>query len=182
LSEESPEVREGFRCKWACTIYVWSYTPKLGLSLQLARKMVACAAKHAGADDTTAGEIELAVGEALNNAHLHAYRRGIGPLEIEMMVDGPRFAVTVRDHGTPTVLPVIPRERPVERRYGGHGLFLIGQLMDDASVDQSMENDSGTVIRMVKTLFHDPGLGLFGKAEARVEHGDLTRSWYNYSG
>jgi anti-sigma regulatory factor (Ser/Thr protein kinase) len=132
-----------------CTIHVETRPH----NLRLARKLVASAAQLAGADSRTASEIELAVGEALNNAHIHAYQRGVGPVQIDVLVDGPQFTMVIHDHGAPVAPPVIPKETPGEGSGGGRGLYLIGQLMDDATVERTPQENRGTAVRMMKKLF-----------------------------
>jgi anti-sigma regulatory factor (Ser/Thr protein kinase) len=117
--------------------------------LRATRKIVHAAAKTVGAADPVAYEIELAVGEALSNAWLHAYGGGIGIIELDTAFDGTYFTFTIHDRGAPiTALPAIPRDLPQKGR--GRGLYLIGQLMDEAEVLK--REGQGVALRMRKRV------------------------------
>jgi len=117
--------------------------------LRATRKIVYAAAKTVGATDAVAYEIELAIGEALSNAWLHAYGGGIGIIELDAAFDGTFFTFTVHDQGAPvTPLPAIPRELP--KKGQGRGLYLIGQLMDEAEVLK--REGKGVALRLRKRV------------------------------
>jgi anti-sigma regulatory factor (Ser/Thr protein kinase) len=98
------------------------------------------------------------VGEALSNAFIHAYGRSVGPLEIDMAFDGSQFSVIVHDRGKPlTARLSIPKTIPADKGQGGRGLYVIGQLMDEAEVLHPGPRGNGTAIRMVKRVRRRPG-------------------------
>src|SRR5688572_27830208 len=75
-----------------------------------------------------------AVGEAFNNVALHAYRgRPVGPVELELEVEGDRLTVRLFDSGAgfdPT------REQPPDLRSlpeSHMGLYIIRSCVDDVS-------------------------------------------------
>lgn len=117
------------------------------------RKSIVAAAVAEGMSTDAASEIEVAVGEALSNAYIHAYNRDVGPLEIDLAFDGATFSLIVHDHGKPlTDRPVIPQTLPLPAGKGGRGLYVIGRLMDEAEVLHPGPRGRGTAIRMVKHL------------------------------
>jgi len=117
------------------------------------RKTIVAAALAEGTSADAAGEIEVAVGEALSNAFIHAYDHSVGPLEIDLTFDGARLTVLVHDHGKAlTDRPTVPSTLPAPTGRGGRGLFIIGQFMDEAEVLHPGPRGPGTAIRMVKRL------------------------------
>lgn len=121
-------------------------------ALRAARKMVYAAARMEGAPEQVAREIEVALGEALANARIHAYGGGVGHVGIDVVYDGVQFSITVHDHGEPvTGRPTIPSSLP-PRGTGGRGLYIIGQLMDAAEIRQPNRGERGTAIRMARRI------------------------------
>ena len=121
-------------------------------ALRAARKMLYAVAKTEGAPEQVAREIEVALGEALANARLHAYGGGVGHVGIDIVYDGTDLSITVHDHGKPvTGRPTIPSSLPL-RGTGGRGLYLIGQLMDAAEIVQPDWRGRGTAIRMMRRI------------------------------
>ncbi len=123
--------------------------------LRIARKQVAAAARAVGAGELDAGRVELAVGEALANAHDHGYGGAPGPIELEITYEPHRFAVTVRDEG-----PGLPSGRqfpdlPDRRTGNGYGLQVINELMDETELQRSGPTGRGTTIRMAIRLRRD---------------------------
>ncbi|MGH2397810.1 MAG: ATP-binding protein [bacterium] len=120
----------------------------------IVRKSLAAAAVAEGMSRDAASEIEVAVGEALSNAYIHAYGRDVGPLEIDLASDGARVTILIHDHGKPlTDRPAIPGTLPQRGDgRGGRGLYLIGRLMDEAEVIHPGPRGRGTAIRMVKRV------------------------------
>ncbi|MGH2405629.1 MAG: ATP-binding protein [bacterium] len=116
------------------------------------RKSISAAAVAEGISSDEAREIEVAVGEALTNAFIHAYKSSPGPLEVDLAFDGKQLTLLVHDHGKAlTDRPAIPTSLPAVAG-GGRGLYLIGQLMDEAEVLHPGPRGSGTAIRMVKRV------------------------------
>ncbi|HKP92073.1 MAG TPA: SpoIIE family protein phosphatase [Thermoleophilaceae bacterium] len=93
-----------------------------------------------GADEDTAYDVLLAVGEAAANAVEHAY----GPVDRE-------FAVTAEREGDDGVFTVADRGRwrPPRGNNRGRGLALMRDLMDDVQVDSDGE---GTVVTLRRRL------------------------------
>jgi anti-sigma regulatory factor (Ser/Thr protein kinase) len=119
---------------------------------RLVRKVVVGAAQVEGASETEAYAIEASLGEVFSNAFRHAYHWQPGPLGVEVAYDGVRLNILVHDHGAPiTDVPVIPTTRP-PRGQGSRGLFLVGQLMDEAEVVHPYRDGRGTAVRMIKYL------------------------------
>jgi serine/threonine-protein kinase RsbW len=91
-----------------------------------------------------AGEVELAVVEAVNNSIEHAYQLADGG-EVEVVVDARagRLHIEVRDGGRPmpagalanAQAPEIDVEDPESLPEGGMGLYLVQRLMDGVSYE-----------------------------------------------
>jgi serine/threonine-protein kinase RsbW len=82
------------------------------------------------------GMAELALAEVLNNVVEHAYRDGVGKIELTLGIGEGDLRVTVVDRGLPLpegrlpqgALPEAGADGPAE---GGYGWFLIRQLSCD---------------------------------------------------
>src|SRR5688572_13282450 len=99
----------------------------------MARRMIVAMAVASGVSERSAFELEVAVGEALANAHRHAYAGETGPLEIDMTVQRipPTklvWTISVHDHGAAVTPPVVPETLPSHP--AGQGLYLIRGLVD----------------------------------------------------
>lgn len=132
----------------------WALTLRLVTGpqvLRIVRKVVSSAAVAEGASAADAFDVEVAVGEALANAHLHAYGGTGGPIKIQMEFDGLRLITTLSDRGEPvTEQPAVPQTLPAQGQ--GRGLYLVGQLMEEVEVIPSKSRRRGIAIRMVKLL------------------------------
>lgn len=104
----------------------------LGELLDLATR----AARESGADDEGQHDVRLAAEEVLINVINHAYPGGTpGSLILRARVEPGALTLTVLDQGT----PFAPESAPppdlaaewAERRIGGLGWHLVGELMDD---------------------------------------------------
>ena len=116
------------------------------------RKLIAGTARTEGASETDAFTIEAAVNEVLSNAYLHAYAGNAGPLSVDVSYDGIRLQILVHDHGAPiTNIPMIPKTSP-PKGADHRGLYLVGQLMDEAEIIHPYRDGRGTAVRLVKYL------------------------------
>src|SRR5580658_8554635 len=121
-------------------------------SITRMRRLIGHVGEEEGGAPEVAGEVEVAVGEILLNAHRHAYHGRPGPLEIEISVDHDRLELLIHDHGEPiTDVPTIPRTRPA-RVSEGLGLYMVGRLMDEAEIIHPARDGRGTAVRLVKQL------------------------------
>ena len=119
--------------------------------LRIVRKQVAAAAAALGAQEYDVRRVELAVGEALNNAYLHAYDRHPGPLEVELAFQDSELAVAVHDEGAG--LPFEPvSERPDRRIGNGYGFHVIKQLVDKLEIQHPGVKGRGTSVRLAVKL------------------------------
>ena len=119
-------------------------------AIRMVRHIIALYAREHGASKDVASSLELAVGEALINAHTHAYHGHAGPLEVDLVANRRAIAVAVHDHGRPAVdMPTIPKSIPT--LLSGHlGLYLIGKLMDRAHIIHPANECGGTTLWMLK--------------------------------
>lgn len=123
-------------------------------TMRAVRKFVRDLVLSQGGSEEDASEVEIATGEVLNNAYEHAYAGQSGPLDIDLLYDEAKVELTIHNHGGPiTGVPVIPTTPPSGRR--GRGLYLVGQLTDQAEVIHSSNGHRGVSIRMAKYLHRD---------------------------
>jgi len=122
-------------------------------TLQTVRKLAKAAAVMEHASEAVAGDVELAMGEVLSNACLHAYGGGVGPLDVEMSFDGNALTFVVHDAGEPiTDRLVVPAHLPADLSGRGRGLYLTGQVMDEVEIVHPDRQNRGTAVRMKKYL------------------------------
>jgi len=133
----------------------WRFAIRLSSApeeLRIARRLVAAAASEAGADEDVISDLEVAVGEALANASVHAYGgRRRGRLELEVGFDGTHLEIVLHDRGKPVAAAkTVPTELPPPGM--GRGLYLIGQLMDEVRLVHPDLRGRGTAVHMRKRL------------------------------
>ena len=105
----------------------------------LRRVVVAYAAAH-GMQEPRLSELALAVGEALANSVVHAYRgRAVGTVEVTAGLCDDRLLVAVSDHGC----GLVPRP---DSPGLGLGLAMISQVTDDLRIYE--REGGGTELRM----------------------------------
>jgi anti-sigma regulatory factor (Ser/Thr protein kinase) len=120
-------------------------------TLRVMRRLVRDLVRTQGGSDEDAFALETAVGEVLINAFEHAYARALGPLELDVLYDETKIDLTIHDDGEPiTDAPAIPRRPPTGTR--GWGLYLVGQLTDEAEVIHPWRDPRGTGVRLAKYL------------------------------
>jgi serine/threonine-protein kinase RsbW len=89
-----------------------------------------------------AGDVALAVSEALTNAVLHAYRDGDpGPVRVVACAEPDRLVVVVRDYGC----GMSPRP---DSPGLGLGLAVIGRLATELTIERPDDAEGGTRLRM----------------------------------
>jgi anti-sigma regulatory factor (Ser/Thr protein kinase) len=120
-------------------------------SLRVGRRLVHQLALLAGASETVASEIELSTGEALANAHNHAYPNTVGPVGIEVQAMDSTFSVTIHNGGKEITPPEVPAIPPDRRSLDGRGLYLIGRLMDTVEIGIAPQGH-GVILRMTRYL------------------------------
>ena len=121
-------------------------------TLRVVRKLVASMARMEGMDDVGTHLIEVAMGEALSNARLHAYQNAVGPIEVATESDGTTFTVTVRNHGRAVSGRMGIPETAAKQDSRGWGLYIMGRLMDEVEVMSIPHGELGTAVRMAKRL------------------------------
>lgn len=119
-----------------------------------ARNWVTERVHAAGFGDEPAGEIELALTEAIANVIEHAYRgAGTERIDVGVVIDGDVLRVLVRDWGA-YFDPASYRGRDLDDPgEGGYGVFLMSQLMDD--VTREPQPGGGTLLTLIKTRTKD---------------------------
>jgi serine/threonine-protein kinase RsbW len=104
--------------------------------VELVARAVRALCSTAGLPGRECAQVELAVGEALNNVIRHAYHGEAGhPIEVTFAQERAQFTIEVADEGEP-----MPPGRPVAFDFdpsdiahlpeGGMGIFLIHSVMD----------------------------------------------------
>jgi anti-sigma regulatory factor (Ser/Thr protein kinase) len=105
-----------------------------GEHIRAGRKVAALSVRAVGGSDEDAAAVEVAVGEILTNARLHAYGGAEGPVTLRIDVTGQAVWIAIHDKGRPiTDAPAVPTTRP-ERGTGGRGLYVVGRLMDETTI------------------------------------------------
>lgn len=104
----------------------------------------ACARALAGLGppgDDLIDHLATAVGEAFNNAVLHAYRgRAPGVVELVADVSARRVEVSVVDHGTPFDPTRVPPPNLEDLPESGMGLYLMRRLVDELRYEAGPPN------------------------------------------
>jgi serine/threonine-protein kinase RsbW len=128
-------------------------------SLAQVRDFVGSSAASLGLSEPAAGDLLLAVDEAVSNIIMHGYAGQDGTMEIEVSGDGDRIVVRLRDDA-PLFDPAAaaaPRLdiSPLEReRPGGYGVELVRRLVDD--LHYSVGAHGGNELTLVKDLPGEP--------------------------
>ncbi len=100
-------------------------------------------------DPARASDIQVAVGEAVNNVIEHAYGAAAGPMHLSGWFDGSTLVVEIRDHG---------RWRPEREERRGHGVKIMRALADRVDLNTT---PTGTVVRLALAAAPPPsGVGL----------------------
>lgn len=115
------------------------------------RRRVADACTRAGCEEATIQDVVLAVDEASQNVIRHAYHGRPGEIVVEVLRDGDRLVVYLRDFAE-RVDPrrIRPRELD-EVRPGGLGTHFIQELMDEREF-LVPESGAGNLLRMTKRI------------------------------
>ena len=124
-----------------------------------ARDMVSAIAKRFGFDDTTCGQIALAVDEALCNVIRHGYDRkpneriwlSIWPLS-EENGDAKGIRIHIEDNAR-QVDPEAIRSRDLEDiRPGGLGVYIIHEIMDNVRYEKREEGGMRLLLEKAVTM------------------------------
>lgn len=120
--------------------------------VRLVRKMGRLVSEDAGLDESDAMAVEVAMGEALSNAFLHAYAGGSGPVAVDIVKERGALIVEVSDSGERRAqTPAVP-QNPPHPADAGRGLTLIKGLMDSVEVTHPTDYGRGTRVRMTKRI------------------------------
>jgi anti-sigma regulatory factor (Ser/Thr protein kinase) len=120
------------------------------------------AVHHMGADAPFTAEewqqVKTCVGEAVNNAIIHAYGREAGhEVEVEVRIESDRVVCTVADHGRPA--PEEAHEKPrleispgeiEDLPEGGMGMFIIHEVMDRIEYESKGGRNVLTMIKFAR--------------------------------
>jgi len=102
-----------------------------------------------GSDDDVLRQVELALQEAATNIIRHAYDGQPGqPIHMTVTADEHTVCVVLLHHGRGFDPDAIPPPAFDGSRFGGFGVYLIGQLVDEVQYVRDNEGRSG--IRMLK--------------------------------
>jgi serine/threonine-protein kinase RsbW len=123
-------------------------------NLSAIRRFVEEKATGLGVDPDGVSDMLLAVNEAGSNVILHGYQGQPGTIEIELSRRGESLVVRLRDQASPfdpTSVPPPDVTLPLEQRpYGGMGIHLIRQLMDE--VTYRVTPQGGNELTLVKRI------------------------------
>ena len=112
------------------------------------------AGRHAGFDDQSIYDIQLAVDEAFSNIIEYAYDGGSDqPIECTYQISNDSVTMTLHDYGTPFDPASVPEPDLLadlqSRTTGGLGVFIIHRLMDCVEFDCG--ESKGNTLTMVKS-------------------------------
>ncbi len=119
-----------------------------------------------GGDEDTAGDLVLAVNEAITNVMLHGYDEQPGAVSLCVEADGQDLLVYLSDDAPlfdPTTVPTPDVNLPLEDRpLGGLGVHMMRQLSDELlyKVDGTAKNELTFIKRGVLAESHSPISGL----------------------
>jgi serine/threonine-protein kinase RsbW len=121
-------------------------------NLCVAREFVVQAGRDLGLDPWVIDALQLAADEACSNIFRHAYGGQGGEMEITIEPVDDGVQVVLRDWGAafdPQAVTCPDVTAPLEQRpYGGLGLFLIRNMMDQ--VEFQFDRQEGNTLTMVK--------------------------------
>ena len=99
--------------------------------------------------DRFAAEMVSAVSEIFNNIAIHAYqRRGVGDVELTILVEHDALTVEIRDHGQPFDLGAVPAPELDALPEGGMGIHIARALLDVVDYEPGPPN----LWRLVKRM------------------------------
>ena len=104
--------------------------------------------QNAGVSEKVAGEILVAVQEALTNIVRHSYKGRSGKIDIVFKDLPDRIEMSIRDFGEKFDPSKIPAPELPPRKPGGLGLYLINTLMDKA--EYVNQNSEGNLLYLMK--------------------------------
>jgi serine/threonine-protein kinase RsbW len=120
-------------------------------NLTTLRRFVEETAQALQADRKAVEDMILAVDEAATNIILHGYRGQPGSIEVEMGIEGDTLQVCLRDQAPlfdPTQVPPPDLSLPPERRrFGGLGVYLARQCMNDVTYRVNAEGKNELTLR-----------------------------------
>jgi serine/threonine-protein kinase RsbW len=116
------------------------------------RHFVQKTAAASGVDPDVIPDVLLAVDEAVTNVLVHGYQGQMGMIEIELRRKGDSLVVCLRDQAIPfdpTTVPPPDLTLPLEQRpFGGMGIYLMRQLMDEMT--HRITRQGGNELTLVK--------------------------------
>ncbi len=120
--------------------------------------LIVSAATQCGFTERIAGQIAMAVDEALCNIHKHGYDAGYGRALLEVRTtataEGPRIDITLKDNAKQVEVTEIKSRDLDNVRPGGLGVHLIQTVMDKATWTKRTEG--GMLLMMHKTHARTP--------------------------
>lgn len=114
--------------------------PAIPSALPLVRQSVRRIGQLVGLSADRTAELEIAMGEAVNNVIEHAYGVVPGTVRVRGGIEDGQLVITVEDSGT---------WRPAEPSHTGRGLLIMRALVDEVRIGTE---PTGTVVRLVVRL------------------------------
>ncbi len=123
--------------------------------LAMVRDRVRQCIERAGVSGKIINQVVLASDEAVTNVIRHSFDNdGVSEVEIEIVVDGEKIKLTVRDNASPfdpTKIPDLDMEEHVRSgRKGGLGMYLMRKIMDE--IKHNILNGGVNELVLVKNL------------------------------
>lgn len=119
-----------------------------GLVLRAVAMICKIACANDAQTETVCNEVVSAVGEAFNNAVLHAYADSRGEICLTVSFDSSQIAVELSENGAAFALDGVPELTCEEPQETGMGLFIIRSFVDSLSYTAGPPNQ----LRMIKRL------------------------------
>jgi serine/threonine-protein kinase RsbW len=114
------------------------------------RRFVQEKATALGADTEAVGDLLIAANEAAANIVAHGYQGRSGVIDVEVTQKGDYLEVLLRDQAQPfdpTTIPPPDTTVPLEQRpYGGMGMHLIRELLDNVTYRFTPQGENELVL------------------------------------
>ena len=131
---------------------------------KIAREAVATVARRYGFTDERIADIKLAVSEACTNAICYGSKEDVNTkIVVVLSADDEKLDIMIKDPGyggTPPgefIEPNIHKMVKGEARYGGMGLYIIQELMDEAEFLPTEEGSGNQFHMVIYRIANDDG-------------------------
>ncbi len=118
------------------------------------RQLVSTACCQCGFSDRDAGQVAMAVDEAMSNIYRHGYKGDTtGRIALSLLTENhpePKISITIKDNAAQVDIKLIQSRDLSDIRPGGLGVHLIQTVMDNALWEK--RKDGGMILTMSKSI------------------------------